>query len=242
MMENWHREESFLTAFGLGCGSVAAIIGAGGKTSLMFQIAREARARGMRVLVTTSTRIFVPEPELYDEIDLSGEGFAFQPTQAGIYVAGLPAEEGKLAGLADSLLLSSSKFFDLVLIEADGSKCLPLKGWKETEPVVPACTTHSIGVLDISVLGERIDQSLVHRLPLFLELTDASPGDALSLDHLRRVVEGGCGMFARAHGREQIYLNKVESAELFQEASALRKLCPTREFVAGSIHEERVYA
>ena len=45
----------FFSAIGLELGDVAAIIGAGGKSSLMFRLAREARSQGMRVLVTTST-------------------------------------------------------------------------------------------------------------------------------------------------------------------------------------------
>ncbi|MCF8109113.1 MAG: hypothetical protein K9J81_08985, partial [Desulfohalobiaceae bacterium] len=39
---------------------IISLVGAGGKTSLMFQLAREIAARKQRVLTTTTTRIFSP--------------------------------------------------------------------------------------------------------------------------------------------------------------------------------------
>ena len=63
--------------------------------------------------------------------------------------------------------------FTKVFLEADGSKQRPLKGWSSYEPVILKETTTTIGVLPISVIGQKIDETTIHRLPLFLELTDA---------------------------------------------------------------------
>ena len=46
-----------LHVLGLGRGDVAAVAGAGGKTTLVYRLASEARAAGLRVLVTTTTHM-----------------------------------------------------------------------------------------------------------------------------------------------------------------------------------------
>ena len=53
--------------------SIVSIVGAGGKTSLMFQLAEELREKS-RVLVTTTTKIYVPEKGQYDYLIVGEEG------------------------------------------------------------------------------------------------------------------------------------------------------------------------
>ena len=47
----------------LEAGGVISLVGAGGKTSLMFRLAQELSAEGATVLTTTTTRIFMPAEE-----------------------------------------------------------------------------------------------------------------------------------------------------------------------------------
>ncbi|MCD4678214.1 MAG: hypothetical protein K8S18_19810, partial [Desulfobacula sp.] len=42
---------------------VISLIGAGGKTSLMFCLAKELENSGKTVLTTTTTKIFMPTPD-----------------------------------------------------------------------------------------------------------------------------------------------------------------------------------
>ena len=72
---NYKGEHSFLDACGLSEGAVVSIVGAGGKTSLMFRLAREVRERGKSCLVTTSTRILIPDDQSCEELDLSATCF-----------------------------------------------------------------------------------------------------------------------------------------------------------------------
>ena len=44
-------------------GGVVSLVGAGGKTSLMFRLARELTKAGGTVLTTTTTKIFEPTPD-----------------------------------------------------------------------------------------------------------------------------------------------------------------------------------
>ena len=47
----------------LGDGGVISLVGAGGKTSLMFKLAHELSKTGEPVLTTTTTKIFEPGPD-----------------------------------------------------------------------------------------------------------------------------------------------------------------------------------
>ena len=47
-------------ALGVGPGEVVAFIGAGGKTTAIYRVAADLAARGLKVIVTTTTKIFPP--------------------------------------------------------------------------------------------------------------------------------------------------------------------------------------
>lgn len=233
----------FLQAFQLEQGDVVSIIGAGGKTSLIFKLAEEARDTGMKVLVTTSTRIFIPHTNQYNAIDLSGERFSSaQIDGAGIYVAGfLDIDPGKMCGLTDDQIGACKDLFDLILIEADGSARKPLKGWNDSEPVMNSRTTRTIGVLDIQTIGQVITSELIHRLDIFLELVGASAGEQVSLKHLEVIVTHEKGLFAKAQGNVHLFINKVETRSHQRDAQALKHRLIDLSSVVGSLHQEILY-
>lgn len=236
-------KNSFLRALGIQQGDAVSLIGAGGKTSLMFRLAQEARDRGDKVLVTTSTKIFIPESDQYDSLDLSGKLFLGLSVPApGIYVGGLPTPvPGKITGVHMDLLSGQRKLFDLVLIEADGAATKPLKGWTSTEPVVPEFTDKTIGILDIQTIGSIICEALVHRLEIFSELTGGKVGERVTTDHLYRVIVHDKGMFFQAQGEKILYINKVESAIDRGHVDVLREQLKSYKIVAGSIRQGTIY-
>lgn len=210
----------------------------------MFKLAQEAKDRQDRVLVTTSTKIMIPEDNQYDLIDLSGGCFAdIEILKANIYVAGSPTIfKNKLMGCEPATLKKQRSRFDLTLIEADGAFRKPLKGWNEGEPVIPGFTTHTIGILDISTIGQRIDEELVHRIELFTEITGGQAGDAVSLNHLLQVVVHKNGLFGKARGEKILFVNKVETVLDKENYQALKKLLPNLKCFGGSIHQDAVHA
>ena len=113
------------TLLGLEDKAIIAVIGCGGKTSLIASLANEYRHK--KVLVTPTTKMFPIE---------------------GIQCLGILNEaSGKLEALKQEQLEAIIPQYDLVLLEADGSAGLPCKGWLADEPVVPAFCTHTIGVV-----------------------------------------------------------------------------------------------
>jgi probable selenium-dependent hydroxylase accessory protein YqeC len=242
-MIDTNRSQSFLQALKIARNDVVCLVGAGGKTSLMFRLAEEAKLRGYKVLVTTTTRILIPGLSQYDAIDLSGMLFSGAGAAIpGIYVGGQAGPEPKkMRGASIECLNRQLTNFDLILIEADGAAKKPLKGWNSTEPVVPRFTTKTIGIIDIQAIGQVINNALVHRLEIFLELTGAEQGEPVAMSHIHKIVTNENGIFQQAQGEKLLYINKVESGRDRCNVDILQNLLNNEKMVAGSVLEGVVF-
>lgn len=238
-----NKEYPFSQALGIERGDVVCFTGAGGKTSLMFCLAKEAKEQGLKVLVTTSTKILVPDANQCDALDLSGKLFSSHTVSApGIYVGGLPTSvAGKMTGVRMDLLLHHRKYFDLVLIEADGAAAKPLKGWNRTEPVIPEFTTKTIGIVDIQTIGKIICEALVHRFEIFSKITGGKNGEPVALHHLFQVIHHEQGLFSQSQGVELLYINKVESETDQRNVNGLRERLENMMIIAGSVQQGTIY-
>lgn len=237
-MNTHFQPNTFHHALGLSGGTVVSIVGAGGKTTLMFRLAEEYRNRGKRVLVTTSTRMKIPDEGEFDGIDLSGRIFdEYSPCRPGIYVAGnLEQHHNKMVAVDLTRLHQQLNKFDLVLIEADGAARKRLKGWQTYEPVVPLFSTHTVGIIDISTIGMSIDENLVHRLDIFNQLTGTRPGDKVNVTHLKSVICEQEGLFRQSQGTKALLINKTESQTDIAHATHLRAELTGFNVVIGSLH------
>lgn len=141
---------------------VTAIIGSGGKTTLMFALVRELSRIGS-VIVTTTTHIWKPERiavfETVKRVD-------------GIVCIGTPCENGKLTTPVQSMQELAS-LADFVLVEADGSAGKPLKAHAAHEPVIPENSGQVICVAGASGLNRPIKEA-VHRPELFYAITKSA--------------------------------------------------------------------
>jgi len=155
---------------------VTAIIGSGGKTSLMLRLCRDLPGT---VIVCTSTHIFPPE-----NLPLYTEALTFLPVPK--LCAGTPAENGKLTAPVQSFE-ELAVLADYVLVEADGSKHLPLKAHLCHEPVIPACADQVIQVVGISGIGRPILE-VAHRPERYAELCGAAVTDIATLERAARVL------------------------------------------------------
>lgn len=146
---------------------VTAVIGSGGKTTLLRILAEELSGT---VILTTSTHIlpFAGIPLLVtDDIDQVRRALALHR----VICMGTPAAEGKLTApaLPFSVLADAA---DYVIVEADGSKRLPLKAHASHEPVIPENTRKTVCVVGASGFGKPVEQT-VHRPELFCARTGA---------------------------------------------------------------------
>jgi probable selenium-dependent hydroxylase accessory protein YqeC len=135
-------------------GHVVSLVGAGGKTTLMFTLARQCAARGMHVLVSTTTHIMKPLDGTYIK---TTEELLAHWRKHSIAVAGEECAEGKLAMPSPNCLKKWMSMADIVFLEADGSKRLPLKVPAEKEPVLLESCDIVIAVAGMSALGQPLE-------------------------------------------------------------------------------------
>ena len=155
---------------------VTAIIGSGGKTSLINRLCRELPGT---VIVCTSTHIFPAEG-----LPLFTAPLNALPCEK--LCVGTPAPQGKLTAPQQSFE-ELAQLADFVLVEADGSRHLPLKAHLEQEPVIPTCANQVIQVVGISGIGCPIQQ-VVHRPERFAQLCGASVTDIATLERVSTVL------------------------------------------------------
>lgn len=204
---------------------ILSIVGAGGKTTMMFKLAEELRFSN-KILVTTTTKIYTPQLNQYDFICTDKKNFLKYSNmkENGIYVLGLGRnEENKILGLGFKELADLAPHFDYILIEADGSKKKQLKGWNEFEPIIYGKTTKTVGIIDIQSLGMVVKEDNVHRSEIFSEITGAEQGDTVKLKHLLKLIINPLGLFKAALGEKILYINKVETPNDLILAKSLAK-------------------
>ncbi|MBE7007538.1 MAG: putative selenium-dependent hydroxylase accessory protein YqeC [Ruminococcaceae bacterium] len=203
---------------------VSALIGGGGKTTLLYALAEELRKKG-RVILCTSTHILVPEQ--YPLVTGGAEAIRAALAAHGAVCAGTPVENGKLTAPAPSFE-ELAALADYVLVEADGAKRLPLKAHAPHEPVVPANAQRVVLLVGADGFGKPIS-AVCHRPELYAQRAGASVSDAVTPALAARVI------LAENLG-DRVYINKVESDEAYERAKALAGLLD-RPVVLGSLHK-----
>ncbi len=202
-------------------GGVISFVGGGGKTSLMFHLARLLSQSGKRVLTTTTTRIFVPTPGQSETVLVESDPQAIlQLASGGLkhsdHITAAPAclENRKLQGFApeDMRLFEKSGLFDWILVEADGAAGRSLKAPAEHEPVIPSNTSVLVAVAGLDVLGTPLSEESVFRSGLAGNMLGLAAGDTVSESALARFFSRPDGPFkgAPAASRRVIFLNKAD--------------------------------
>ena len=204
---------------------VTALIGGGGKTTLMYTLAEELKSCG-KVIICTSTKIKLPEqyPTIFDA---SEDDIAAALAVKDILCVAEKSVEDKLC--APRLPFEAlAQLADYVIVEADGAKRLPLKAHASHEPVIPAAAQRVVMVIGIDGIGKRIAETC-HRSALYAQIAGVSEDDTVTPEIAAKVVN------AEGFG-DRIYINKVESAETYDAALALAEqfTCPV---ISGSLHK-----
>ena len=136
---------------------VITLVGGGGKTSLMYALAREMVEAGRKVITTTTTKIWVPlsgETEmLLINPDIGALKEALKEHYHVTCVSNVNVE-GKAVGVKPSMvkLWMENLNVDCIVVEADGAKGKPLKAPAAHEPVIPPSTTLYIPMAGIDAL------------------------------------------------------------------------------------------
>lgn len=230
---------------------IISFVGGGGKTSSLFKLAKELKAKNKKVLVTTTTKIFVPEAGDFDTLIITPQPGVdiLKPAEGTITVWGrnLLAKGEKLEGiepvLIDSVFAAGS--FDYLLVEADGAKQKPVKAPAAHEPVIPSFTNKTVGIIGLSALNKKVDTE-VFRNEIFKSICGDSP--ILNLEQIFRLITHPEGLFKNTpeHSGKYLFLNQVEGEPLKKAAFILINMLDKAEFyldglIIGSLREEIFY-
>lgn len=189
---------------------VAAFVGAGGKTSLIYALGRQLASCGMPVAVTTTTRMLAPPQGLL----LLGPETVIPPY--GLLTVGTAVEPdtGKLVGFlpGDFEALVSRLKPRVLLVEADGAAGRSIKAPAAHEPVIPALTDTVVGVMGLDAVGRVVDEATVFRLERFCAVTGLAPGEHIGPEALAALVGHPEGLFKGAPegARRVAFHNKAD--------------------------------
>ncbi len=161
-------------AFDIVRGDVVAFIGGGGKTSTLLNLGHELAEAGWRVTATTTTQIEADQLQLFPHAITLAKGavaissalnqhrFVFLHDEIrDNHVYGPPTDYiSRLLDSVDS---------DVLLIEADNARGLPLKAPYDHEPVIPPETSLVVPIASLSVLGQVLDEDHVYNAQAIVE-------------------------------------------------------------------------
>ncbi|KAG9392175.1 putative selenium-dependent hydroxylase accessory protein YqeC [Carpediemonas membranifera] len=215
-------------------GTIISLVGAGGKTHLAYLLAKKAATEGLRVVITTTTRLQPP----------SEDHIAVHDSRIPVVIAHTLSEFSALCTLepGDQVLLTSKKdkelerligiptimprdlitngLADIVICEADGARLLPLKMYAPHEPVPAIGTTDLITVAGLDAVNTVISDATVFRPEL---VRGAAKADTLHPSAFARVVRAldeGAAVHAPGAVR-YVVLNKLDTVG----ADVVREVC-----------------
>ena len=229
--------------------NIVTAVGSNGKTTFCLNLCKELKLKKKTVFLTTTVKILpinkkygfvditIPnienedeekEREVFSEMEITSFLLNLEKNlnnSNNVYVLGIyDSKIGKITSLSPELLENISEKCDYMIIEGDGSKMKPLKGWKKTEPVYTKNTTKSVGILPINIIGNKINDVNIHRMEEFLEISKSQKNETLTLNHLYNLIVHKNGLFQYALGERILILNCAERNKDKENALNLAKM------------------
>jgi probable selenium-dependent hydroxylase accessory protein YqeC len=219
--------------------TLISIVGAGGKTTTMYTLAREMAEQGQRVITTTTTNIYFPEKGQADAFVM-----AEQPLMLLHTVQSVPAryrritavshvtEAGKLAGLQPDQpydLLTKTNA-DAIIVEADGARGRLIKAPADHEPVIPPQSSVVVIMMSAAAINQPLSDTVAHRPERIAALLGIAQGDMLTLERIVRLVVSEQGGMKNIPAQARVYLLITGAAgdrqEVVQQLSTLLRSAP----------------
>ena len=208
---------------------ITALIGGGGKTTLMYRLSQELSAAGS-VIVCTSAKILEPK-ELPVLTDGSEEEIVVTLKSRRVVCVGTKAVDGKLSAPAVSFD-RLKQLAHYVIVEADGAHRLPIKAHAEYEPVIPDGTNKTVLIIGADAFGKSISD-ICHRPELFAAVAGADICSPVTPEIVGRVIN------AEGYG-DCVYINKAEDDAAMAYARTLADIIDLPIMAGSLIREEYV--
>ena len=179
----------------VGAQRVISVIGAGGKKTTMYAL---ARAAGGRVALSSTAHMYPYDRAQVDAVETVAADSVVLPHRADARVVaygGETAAAQRIGGLtsAQVAILAADATFDLVLLKADGARARWIKAPAAYEPIIAPCTDRVLYLVSAQVIGRPLDQRIAHRPELIAAITGAVTGQPLTAEHVGRLLASSDG-------------------------------------------------
>lgn len=225
-----------------------AFIGSGGKTTVIFELAREVKKTAV---VTTTTHLGEWQIELADKHIVDQDELTTQLNDAhpGVILITGPLKDGRATAISERSLSAVYEFCRkssiLLLIEADGSRQKPLKGWADHEPVIPAFVDAIIMVAGLGVLGSPLTEENIHRSKIYSEQSGLQENESISPDAIAKVlIKQTKKLDSFINTAKICILNQADTPDRQSAANGMAKqlLSTYDSVVITSTEEKKIYA
>lgn len=212
---------------------IITITGGGGKTSLMYTLLAGLKAKGIKAVGATTTKIYIHDRHekaiIFAESDfecIQAVAQANAIAKPAVICAGIDTfNSDKAVGIQPEWLdrISRDMADCLFIVEGDGSAGKSLKGYLPYEPVIPQTSKLVIPVIGLDAIGQIIDETVVHRALRFSELAGVRLGEVLTEEMVAKVIGHPDGYLHNTplHAHIIPLLNKAETFGRLRSALAI---------------------
>lgn len=188
-MARRHTAVTLASDLGLGPRELVAIVGAGGKSTLLHALGRDFDGSATRVVLTTTTR--VSPDQLRDPVAWTADPAVIDRlAEPGVplFVA-LRRERHKIIGISpdDADRIFADTDVDQVIVEADGARRMSLKAPADHEPAIPSSATVVVVVVGADAVGGSAEE-VAHRPEIVARIAGVGISETLTVDHVARVL------------------------------------------------------
>lgn len=208
---------------------IYSIIGGGGKTSLIQYMAQNCFPQ-KKVLVCTTTHIYMPT-YCKTLLSPSKEDIFKNFEKTDLLAIGCTTEHNKLSSVP-WLLDSLHELADIILVEADGSRGLPIKAPAEHEPVLAPNTDYVLAVAGLDAIGHPISQ-VAHRPELYAKLLNKNINDIVTIQDFTTILQSPYGQKKAVYCEYAIVLNKADTPQRLSLAKQCLSFLQEKVFVTS---------
>ena len=221
---------------------IISLVGGGGKSSIMYYLAEQLNKQG-NILVTTTTKIYLPELDKIDALIMATTleqlleelRTALKREEDQVIVIGNDVDDGKLIGIPSEwveVLADEFEGIKHILVEADGARRRPFKLPREDEPVIPINTTKVLLVVGASVIGKEFNDEYVYRAELAKGVFEQEAIGQVTPEIIAEIIcrEECYGKLKNSSYQVIPIINQVDDKIVYNQACSLAKILREESF------------
>ncbi len=216
---------------------VICAVGAGGKKSVLYQLAREHPGR-VALTATVHTTEFPADLGLHTVIDADAnlqQSLLAADASRSVAYACPSSKPGRHAGASPATIrnIHDTGGYAVTLVKADGARMRWIKAPAPDEPILVPGVDTVIAVVSARAIGEPLGERVAHRIDRVAAVTGIAPGEPLTPEAVGRLLADEQGALQHTGGaRVAPVINMVDNKnkEELARAAAAAAIAMTSRF------------